>query len=490
MSGSFDVLPELGVGLVYWPELEPLLKQEGLVNVIEVEPQALWYELDRPTVPYLADPEVLQRLQSLPHPKLIHSVGIPIGGSRSPVTRQLPLLQQIVKDLDAVWASEHLSFNHAAVLDRLSPTGFLLPPLQTTAGVSTAVQAIRKIANSLPIPFAVETGVSYLQPRSGELSDGQFVAAVANEAACGILLDLHNLWTNERNGRQSVQAFLSDIPLDRVIEIHLAGGCEYDGYWLDAHSGRVPEPVMQLAADVIPRLPNLRAVIFEVLPIFVSRMGLDQVQVQLEQLHQLWDLRHADSTLISPAVVKADRNAKSEPNSNEVTSEAWEDTLGAIATGQPGGSSLFTELKADPGSKILQTLVESVRAGMVVDGLKLTCRLLMLQCGEVFFRQLLSDFWQTSPPQLFGSAEAFNFASYLATRQLDIPYLSAVLDFERAQLHEARTGETQIIHFPFDPVPLLQALWEGRLPDDLPQGHYQIAVNSSLGAYIRSKTGQ
>jgi len=54
------------------------------------------------------------------------------------------------------------------------------------------------------VPIAIETAVNYLRPRADELGDGEFVAAVAERADCGILLDLHNIYCNALNGRQSV----------------------------------------------------------------------------------------------------------------------------------------------------------------------------------------------------------------------------------------------------------------------------------------------
>jgi uncharacterized protein len=68
------------------------------------------------------------------------------------------------------------------------------------------------------------------------MPDGVFVGAVAESADCGILLDLHNVFANGVNGRQPVEDFLAQLPLDRVWEIHLAGGFDMEGLWLDAHS--------------------------------------------------------------------------------------------------------------------------------------------------------------------------------------------------------------------------------------------------------------
>ena len=147
------------------------------------------------------------------------------------------LFAESVRRLGAQLASEHLSFNRAAGDDGPFGSAFFLPPRQTESGVEAAVAAIAALRAELDVPFSFETPVSYLQPRADEIADGAFVAAVAEAADCGILLDLHNIWTNERNGRQSAREFLAQLPLDRVSEVHLAGGLERSGFWLDAHSG-------------------------------------------------------------------------------------------------------------------------------------------------------------------------------------------------------------------------------------------------------------
>ena len=90
----------------------------------------------------------------------------------------------------------------------------------------------------------------YLRPRPGELGDGEFFAAVAEQADCGILLDLHNLWCNERDGRQPVRDVLAELRLERVWEVHLAGGEELVGYLLDAHS-----PLPGARGHATPRSP-------------------------------------------------------------------------------------------------------------------------------------------------------------------------------------------------------------------------------------------
>ena len=269
-------LPDLGVGIVYFPGLDALFRANAsLVDVIEIEPQTLWR--CRAAGRYEADRDVVAGIAALPQRKLVHGVGCPVGGSVPPEEEQIALFVEAICDFGAPWASEHLSFNRAYGKAGAFNAGFLLPPLQTPDGAEAAAASARALATRLPVPFAVETGVNYLRRRDGEMSDGAFVAAVAEDADCGILLDLHNLWANQRNGRQPVREFLSEIPLERVWEVHLAGGFPYAGYWLDAHSGAMPPELAELARELVPLLPNVHAILFEMLagrPAFGGRHAL------------------------------------------------------------------------------------------------------------------------------------------------------------------------------------------------------------------------
>lgn len=472
----------LGVGIVYSPVIEPLLEDAyDLVKVIEIEPQTLWRYSPSQKQPYKIIESTIERLQSLPQSKIVHGVGFPVGGSISPDMRHIPPLIRVIKTLNANWASEHLSFNVAKGLKGNFNTGFLLPSLLTDAGVEAAVKSIRKISTQLPVPFAVETGVNYLKPIPGELSDGAFVAAVSNTANCDILLDLHNLWSNERNGRQKVRDFLAEIPLERVVEVHLAGGMDYEGYWLDAHSGIIPEPLLELASSIISSLPNLRAIIFEILPSFIPQLGLDGIHEQLRKLNQIWEQRYSksDYDLSTKTLEQPSSSSKIELNTFDIANVkplVWENALGSLVIGKEPRGLLASLLATDPGVSIMRKLVWNFRAGMIVETLKLTCRLLMLSKGDEFFQQLLNNFFSIYSPEIFASAEAEAFAAYLETSELDVQYLSEVMSFELAAIHSLIEEKEQTINLCYDPTLLLQPLTQGYLPNEVPRGKYQVKV--------------
>jgi uncharacterized protein (UPF0276 family) len=484
-------VPALGVGVTYFGGLDPVLERcAHRIDVVEVEPQTLWFlEADGG---YRPDRDTLEHLASYPAAKLMHGIGFPVGGTRRPDPRQVPPLREMAAALAPAWMSEHLSFNRAGgAAGEEFNTGFLLPPRQTREGAAAAAASIRAMAEALPMPLAVETGVNYLRPRRDEMDDGAFVAAVVEAADCGILLDLHNLWANERNGRQCVEDFLAQIPLDRVWEIHLAGGNEQDGYWLDSHSGPVPPPLDELAARVIPRLPNLGAILFEIFPAYLENGGLGMLERQIEDLHRLWDRRGRAARERRPKLAAAaPRSAAQAAPLPGPSPEVWEDALGAVAVGRPPRGPLHLELAADPGIAVVQDLIGDFRAGMVVRTLKLSCRLLMLTLGAPGLRRLLRGYWAASPPQLFASAEADAFRRHLDGLDLDVPHLPPVLAFESAANATLLDGRPRLVPFPFDPLPVLRALAEGRLPDTdlVREGDYEVEVTPDGDAAILAGT--
>jgi uncharacterized protein (UPF0276 family) len=379
-SGALRNLPQLGVGITYSEAIVPLLERRPeLFAVVEIEPQTTWVRTSDPIGSYHVKEEVVKRLLSLPGQKLIHSVGTPVGGSVRPQPAQLALLLEAIARFESPWVSDHLSFNRTSEF----ATGFFLPPRQTQEGVATVTRSIQDLQQFFNVPVAIETGVNYLRPRSDELRDGEFVRRVSDASDCGLLLDLHNIFANALNGRQPLDAFLDDLPLERVWEVHLAGGMELDGFWLDAHSGAIPDALYAIAEQVIPKLPNLGAIIFEIFPSFVPIVGLDLVEDQIHRLHALWQSRPLGvarlATTSSRTVVQTTEMHLADDE--QETPDAWERALGALVTDQPTEGELTRELGRDPGVRVIRTLIFEFRASMVVGTLRLTSRLLTPRAG-------------------------------------------------------------------------------------------------------------
>jgi uncharacterized protein len=457
-----NTLPLLGVGITYMSELDELILQ-GMADYIEVEPQTVWmYKNGRYNMPK----ELIDHINNLSEKKLVHSVGLPVGGTFRGDITQIDLLVQNIHDFKAPWASEHLGFNATSSFH----TGFFLPPAQTEHGINLAVDSINFLQNQLPVPFAVETGVNYLKPIKGHLPDGEFIARIITEANCGLLLDIHNLYANELNGRQTITEFMKQIPVEKVWEVHLAGGFEMDGFYLDAHSGSMPERLIEIATEVVAQLPNLKAITYELLPSYIPMIGLDKVANEMGIIRKIWESRLRSTG----DVFTINKRLHSPIQLPDQSLCEWEETLGSLAIGRTTNTAAIA---VDPAIPMVQKLIQEFRASMLVSVYKLTSRFFMLTLGVDVFKSILKEFWKQYPPKQFASEEALNFSGFLKELDLKVPNLAKILEFEECTLLTLLDNETRVVTFDHDPFPLLRSLSEGTLPTMNRQpGCYEIEI--------------
>jgi uncharacterized protein len=453
-------LPRLGVGITFSSAIEPILNRHSdLIDVVEIEPQTTWLDVRAPGSRYKRLEDVAAFVRNLPFQKLVHSIGVPVGGTASHDQDQIALLRDTIEELGSPWVSEHLSFNSTAAFQ----TGFFLPPRQTDAGVAVAVDSIRRLQSELGVPLAIETGVNYLALRPDEMEDGAFVATVAERADSGILLDLHNVYTNAMNGRQPVDEFVSQLPLERVWEVHLAGGFSLDGYWLDAHSGPMPASLFSQAKEIVSQLPYLGAIIFEIYPSFVESAGAHAICRQLELLRELWCLRGCHAAVHMPhSRIEVSHGS----DTDSATPATWETELGSLVIGRSPAQKLGVELSEDAGVALLQKLALEFRASMIASNLPRTTRFLILALGEDVFRMILAEYRNRVTPKMFAATEARAFAQFIQDLGVGVPQLAEVVEFELAVLETRLDARTRLVRFEFDPLPMLLALGDGQLPDE------------------------
>lgn len=449
-QGAAFAAPKLGTGMIFSPALLPwLTRRPGALDGLEIEPQTLWLADDPLAGPFRPFRAGVDLFAALPGHKLVHSVSLPLGGTRPPDAAQAGLVRAAAERLGSPWVSEHLSVGgtpHRAA-------GFFLPPLQTEATAVTAAANIRALAAMVGRPVAVETGVAYLKRQPWEMEDGAWIARVAELADCGLLLDLHNLYCNARNGRIDLDRTLAQLPMGRVWEVHLAGGDAQAGVWLDSHSGPMPPDLAALAREVLASLPNLGALNFELYESYVEEAPDATLDAIAADLRDLWQGAGQARSDVRPAVI-ADP-----PRGPAPDPALWEAALTeAVWRNAP-------ELFPDDGVGLYTWLSRSFRGSMIARSLPRTIRYLLLRDGEGVQRAF-DAFMGDVPPQLYAPLEAQAFAGWL--RDPD-PLLSALLAYDLALLRMVRTEAAVTVVFPGDPAPVFEALAALRLPV-LPEG--------------------
>lgn len=242
----------LGIGLGYRQELGAFIRQSReRIDFLELL-----------TDQYMEMPpwkEREARELAAEFPIVLHSVDLSIGTDQPPDMDYVAKIRQVAEWTQPEWISDHLCFTRVPGIN----LGQLTPLAFTEEAAEVAARNIRLVADEFEQPFAVENISYYFETPEAAMTEGEFIARVLEEADCYMLLDLTNLVNNATNNSYEAEQFLNQVPLERVLQIHLAGGYWQDGILLDTHSHPVPADVLDLLAATTPRMPALRAVMIE-----------------------------------------------------------------------------------------------------------------------------------------------------------------------------------------------------------------------------------
>jgi hypothetical protein len=191
------------------------------------------------------DRHVLERVRA-DYPVSLHGVGLGLGSARGFSTVHLEKLAALAAWVEPAFVSEHLCWGATASqhLNDLLPLPYSREALELVAGRVEAVQ------DALRRRILVENLSAYVDA-GGEIPEGEFLAELARRTGCGLLLDVNNLYVNQRNlGRDARAQFEL---LDSVEEIHLAGHLERGGLLIDHHGARVADEVWRLYETALER---------------------------------------------------------------------------------------------------------------------------------------------------------------------------------------------------------------------------------------------
>ncbi len=176
-------------------------------------------------------------------PFVTHGLSLSIGGP-APLDEQLLLDIKGFLDQHGIRAyTEHLSYcgDDGHLYD-------LLPIPFTEEAVTYVAGRIRRAQEIIERPMAIEN-VSYYAAPGQELAEIDFIRAVLDEADCGLLLDVNNIYVNSINHRYDAEEFLLALPRERVVYCHVAGHYEEaEDLRVDTHGADVVDPVWQLLA--------------------------------------------------------------------------------------------------------------------------------------------------------------------------------------------------------------------------------------------------
>ena len=175
------------------------------------------------------------------YPFVCHGLSLSIGGPEPLDVEFVKQVRSFLDQHDIRFYTEHLSYcsDHGHLYD-------LMPIPFTADAVHHVADRIRQVQDILERPFAIEN-VSYYAAPGQEMTEIEFINAVLEEADCGLLLDVNNIYVNSINHRYDAEEFLTALPADRVVYFHVAGHyVEAEDLRVDTHGADVIDPVWQL----------------------------------------------------------------------------------------------------------------------------------------------------------------------------------------------------------------------------------------------------
>ncbi len=117
-------------------------------------------------------------------------------------------------------------------------------------------QKIKEARDFLEVPICVENVSSYAEYHASEMTEWEFLSEVVEQADCGILLDVNNIYVSSQNHSFDPYDYLNNIPHHRVGQIHIAGHSKFEKYILDTHDHPVLDPVWKMYAHAIKQVGN------------------------------------------------------------------------------------------------------------------------------------------------------------------------------------------------------------------------------------------
>jgi uncharacterized protein (UPF0276 family) len=294
-GGSTISVPKLGVGLEYQAQIRPFIETSPeAFDFLEVVPDILWNDNgpgSRPRYVENADGTAFLSEVVAVMPVIPHSIGLSIGSAHGFNRDHIAQMVRWHEWLGFPWHSDHLAYHLAEHESEQLNVNLTLPLVLDEEALELLTRRVLEVRERIPTPFLLENNVYYFQVEEQDYDEPRFLNALSAASGCGLLLDLHNLYVNSRNHGTDPFAFLDALELNRVVELHVAGGMEFDGLYLDAHSGPSPEPVWELLDWVLPRCPNVGGVVFELFGTWYDTVGEERLREQLAGMRELWS-RH------------------------------------------------------------------------------------------------------------------------------------------------------------------------------------------------------
>jgi uncharacterized protein (UPF0276 family) len=227
--------PSLGFGVG--------LRRPHYKLIVETHPKVDWFEVISENFMVKGGHaiEVLEAVREH-YPIAMHGVSMSLG-STDPLNRSyMRQLRDLARRFEPAWISDHLCWTGVGGRNLHD----LLPLPYTEEAIRHVAARIRRVNETLERTILIENVSSYMAFADSTMTEWEFISAIAEEADCGILLDINNIYVSAFNHRFDANDYIDAVPIERVVQYHLAGHSDHGTYLLDTHDHPIRDEVWAL----------------------------------------------------------------------------------------------------------------------------------------------------------------------------------------------------------------------------------------------------
>jgi uncharacterized protein len=194
-------------------------------------------------------------------PVIHHLSNVAPGNPSGPDLERLRKQDVLSGILEACWCGEDIGVWQLGPY----PLPYFAPPVFDEDVARWIGEGVLQVTAGSRVPFLVETpSCSYV---AGTIDLGAFFRVITDVARCPIVLDVSHVFSYALAVARPALDVLAGIPLERVWEIHIAGGRvdpEHPFRYVDSHSDPIMDGVYEVLGAAVQRCRNLRCVTYEI----------------------------------------------------------------------------------------------------------------------------------------------------------------------------------------------------------------------------------
>jgi uncharacterized protein (UPF0276 family) len=295
MSVDIEQLPTLGVGaslsLSSKPDPVALVNSAGGPSFVEY---AGLVDVD-------AVIDEVERVRAAGAPVLFHPSYINFCGSFANSSIWLEETARHIKAVHSPWFAQDCAYcfwqEGAGYSSQL---GYFIPPIFNQNSLELAIQRVKEVQAVMSVPVAIEPPpLSFI---AGTIPLFTFFGELSRATDCALLLDMGHLVSYEMASGRKVRDALDELPCERVVEVHVAGGRLKKGangstrgsIYVDAHECTILEETWQMFEAMLPELPNVKAVCYE-----CEGVNENTVLMTLKKIRQIVKKKSASQSLLN-----------------------------------------------------------------------------------------------------------------------------------------------------------------------------------------------